>query len=130
MISSKAAKPPGTANCGGCLKRAFKQDSDADPVIDSRQWRFASLLGLLRNIRLAFDSARFAISALIFSIRVLISGAATLRVEFMAFPSSRLLGNRLIQFRQQAIKQSAVAGHASTGRRGGDGLATVSGNQD
>jgi hypothetical protein len=54
---------------------------------------------------LAFDSARFAISALIFSIKVLISGAATLRVEFMALPSSELVGGRLIKFRQQAINQ-------------------------
>ncbi len=54
------------------LRSIFKQDSDADQAI--QPYRFPSLLGLFRNIRLAFASARFLISALICSIKVLVSG--------------------------------------------------------
>jgi hypothetical protein len=43
---------------------------------------------------------------LIFSIKVLISGAGILRVEFIALPSSKLVGERLIKFRDKAIKQT------------------------
>jgi hypothetical protein len=55
---------------------------------------------------LAFFSARFLRSTLIFSIKVLISGAGTLRVEFIALPSSKLVGERLTKFRDKAIKQT------------------------
>jgi hypothetical protein len=44
-------------------------------------------LGLLSSIRLAFASARFFRSSLIFSIKVLISGAA-LKLEIIGLPST------------------------------------------
>jgi hypothetical protein len=48
----------------------FKQDSDRDQVIDQRRM---CLLGAFKSSRLAFASARLLISALIFSIKVLVS---------------------------------------------------------
>ena len=45
-------------------------DSDRDLVIDQRR---ICLLGAFKSIRLAFASARFLISALIFSIKLLVS---------------------------------------------------------
>jgi hypothetical protein len=55
------------------LRTLFKETGDTDELIDSPQ-RFASLLGFLSHVRLAFASARFLSSALIFSIRVIASG--------------------------------------------------------
>jgi hypothetical protein len=52
--------------------------------------RFAGRLGTLRNIRLAFSSARFAISTLILSIKAIGSNFWILRVEFMCAPSHKL----------------------------------------
>jgi hypothetical protein len=51
--------------------------------------RFASRLGSFSNFRLAFNSARFLISALIFSIKVIASGVRILRVEFTCAPSQK-----------------------------------------
>ncbi len=48
----------------------FQTDSDRDLVIDQRR---ICLLGAFKSIRLAFASARFLISALIFSIKLLVS---------------------------------------------------------
>jgi hypothetical protein len=51
----------------------FKETRDIDELTTSPQ-RLASLLGFLSHIRLAFASARFLSSALIFWIRVIASG--------------------------------------------------------
>jgi hypothetical protein len=51
--------------------------------------RFANRLGSFSNFRLAFNSARFLISALIFSIKVIASGVRILRVEFTCAPSEK-----------------------------------------
>jgi hypothetical protein len=52
-------------------------------------------------MRLAFASARFLISPLIFSIRLLASGLGLLRaeVEFMASPPPKISFERLTNFR-------------------------------
>lgn len=50
----------------------FQTDSDRDLVIDQRR---ICLLGAFKSIRLAFASARFLISALIFSIKLLVSAS-------------------------------------------------------
>jgi hypothetical protein len=52
--------------------------------------RLASRLGRFSNFRLAFNSARFLISALIFSIKIIASGVRILRVEFTCAPSQKL----------------------------------------
>jgi hypothetical protein len=54
------------------VEDAFKETGDTDELSTSPQ-RFASLLGFLSHIRLAFASARFLSSALIFSIRAIAS---------------------------------------------------------
>jgi hypothetical protein len=51
----------------------FKQDNDTDQVIESLH-RFVTRFGTLSIMRLAFASARFLMSSLIFSIRLLVSG--------------------------------------------------------
>jgi hypothetical protein len=51
--------------------------------------RFASRLGTFTNFLLAFNSARFLISALIFSIKVIACGVRILRVEFTCAPSQK-----------------------------------------
>jgi hypothetical protein len=84
------------------LKTFFEQDSDPDQVIDQP----FSAFWALKEHQLGFFSARFLRSTSIFSIKVLISGAGTLRVEFIALPSSKLVGERLTKFRDKAIKQT------------------------
>jgi hypothetical protein len=51
--------------------------------------RLVSLFGLLKSIRLAFASARFLSSILIFSIKVTASEFWILRVEFTCAPSDK-----------------------------------------
>ena len=54
------------------LRRLLKTSNRT--TIRTSYYRFASLLGTFSILRLAFASARFLISSLIFSIRLLVSG--------------------------------------------------------
>jgi hypothetical protein len=64
-------------------------------------------LGTFKSIRLAFVSARFLSSALIFSIKVLVSGVKALRVEFMAPSAKRPAETN--QISEQGNRKSARA---------------------
>src|ERR1700737_3608141 len=101
MRTSTGSPTTATSSRPATIAGASRAASDQPPLT-----AIYVFLGLLRGIRLAFFSARFLRSTLIFSIKVLISGAGTLRVEFIALPSSKLVGERLIKFRDKAIKQT------------------------
>lgn len=85
----QGVKLPDTASYGGCLGRCSRTLLMPMSRSISRQ-RFAGRLGTLRNIRLAFSPARFAISTLILSIKAIGSDFWILRVEFMCAPSHKL----------------------------------------